>query len=387
MELTLNDDQLQFQDTIRRFLADRAEVDMRHAPDLARRRQTWSALAELGLQGLAVPERMGGFSGALEDIAVLAFELGREPVGTPRFENVVLAARLLGLGKGDAVAALAERLVAGDLRPAFAAYEEARCFDLEASATRITPVDGGYRVEGAKVQVIDGDDANLLLVVGRMSSDGALAVLAVDPADEGVSITPCLLADFTPAADVRLRNVFVPAAGLLLDGAEAHAKLQHCMDEAIVTLCASMVGSLERAIERTCAYLDMREQFGRPLAQFQSLQHQVADLFIRTNDARSIVYRAISALHDGGPAGRRATAACKVKVAATARTVTGQAIHLHGGIGFTTEYPIGHHFRRAFVDEKLFGDSDYHFERFMAAQDMGAPGDAAGQGAGLHALA
>lgn len=387
MELTLNDEQLQFQDTVRRFLTSRAEADMRHAPSLEQRRQSWAALAELGVQGLAVPPSLGGFSGAPEDIAVIAFELGREPVGTPRYENVVLAARLLGLAEGDEVAALSERLVMGDLRPAFAAYETSRTFDLGLCTTQIAKVDGGYRIDGSKIVVVDGDDANLLFVIGRMDDDGTLAVLMVDPTLNGVSITANHLADFTPSADIIFSNVFVRHGNLLVSGKDAAERLQDCLDEAIVTLCASMVGSLERAIERTREFLGMREQFGRPLAQFQALQHQIADLFIKTNDARSIVYRAIASLHEGGAERRRTVAACKVKVAAAARMVTGQALHLHGGIGFTTEYPIGHHFRRAFVDEKLFGDSDYHFDRFMAASDMGGVDKPIVAGAGFHAVA
>ncbi|SCW38552.1 Acyl-CoA dehydrogenase [Sphingobium faniae] len=366
MELTLNDDQVQFLDTIRRFLGNRAGVEMRHAPTLERRRETWAALAELGLQGVAVPVELGGFSGTPEDIAVIAFELGREPVGTPRYENIVLAARLLGKGSGDAVAEMLGRLVTGDLRPAIAAYERPTCFDLAKSTTRISKADGGYVVNGDKLAVVDGDDANMLLVVGKMEEGGDLAVLAINPASVGVTISPHHLADFTPAANIRFENAFVSEAMLLVSGADASEQLQDCLDEALVILCASTVGSLERAIERTREYLAIREQFGQPLGQFQALQHEVADLFIETNDARSMVYRAMSALHEGREESRRAAAACKVKVMTAARAVTGQALHLHGGIGFTAEYPIGHHFRRAFVDEKLLGDNEYHLERFMA---------------------
>ena len=375
MELSLNSDQLQFQESIRRFLADRSELDLRHAPNVEQRRETWKALAELGVQGIAVPEEMGGFSGTPEDVAVVALELGREPVGTPRFETAVLAARILRAADEAKGAQWLHPFVRGELRPAFAAYETANNFDLMQTQCRISEVDDGFRISGQKIMVVDGDDANLLIVTAKQAN-GAVVALAVDPASDGVAISPYQLADYTAAADIRLDNVFVPKAGLLLSGDHAGGRLQLCIDEALITLCASLVGSMERSIERTCEFLGIREQFGRPLSQNQSLQHQVADLFIKTTDCRSMVYRAIAALHIGGAEASRAAAACKVKVSEAAKFVTGQSVHLHGGIGFTTEYPIGHHFRRAFVDEKLFGDTEFHFTRFLALCEDNVPGAA-----------
>lgn len=366
MELTLNDDQIQFQDTVRRFVGNRPEFDLRHGPTPEQRRDILSAFAELGLQGIALPMELGGYSGAPEDIGVIAFELGREPFGLPRYENIVLAARLLGLGSGDAVTEMIDRLVAGDLRPAIACYEQPKCFDLRRTATSIRKTEGGYVVNGDKIVVIDGDDANMLFVLGRIDGDGDLAVLAIDPLLDGVAVRPYTLADLAPAADISFNSCVVPEAMLLLSGEQAIEQVQKCINEALIMLCASTVGSLERAVELTREFLGIREQFGKPLAQFQALQHKVADLFIATNDARSMVYRALSSLHEDSTVSQREASACKVKVMAAARMVTGQAVHLHGGIGFTTEYPIGHYFRRAFVNEKLLGDSEHHLECFMA---------------------
>lgn len=365
MELSLNSDQLQFQDSIRRFLADRIDLELRHSPPTEHHQATWSALADLGAQGLALSEDMGGYSGALEDLAVLAFELGREPVGTPRFEAAVLAARLLSLSNSDYAGQLRQQFVKGKLRPAFAAYETPDCFDLTQNHATISDAEGGFHISGHKILVVSGGGANLLIVVGR-HVNGDMVALAVVPAAAGIAISGYLLADYTPAADIRFDKVFVPKEALLCSGPDGGARIQKCVDEATIILCASVVGSMERAIERTREFLSIREQFGQPLAKNQSLQHQVADLYIKTNDCRSMVYRAISSFHSGGTEAARATAACKVKISEAARWVTGQAVHLHGGIGFTTEYPIGHHFRRAFVDEKIFGDTEYHLARLLA---------------------
>ena len=365
MELSLNSDQLQFKDSIRRFLADRSEQELRHAPTVEQRRATWDALAELGVQGLVVPEKLGGFSGAPEDLAVVAIELGREPVGTPRFEMAVLAAQIMCAAESEAAARLREQFVAGELRPAFAAYEAADDFDLAQIKAEVSDADGGFRLSGHKIMVVNGDDANLLIVVAK-HADGRFMVFAVDPAAEGISVSSYQLADYTPSADIRFDAVFIPQEALLLSGVQAKTRLQKCIDQAMVMLCASVVGSMERSIERTREFLDIREQFGKPLSHNQSLQHQVADLYIKTTDCRSMVYRAIAAVHSDAVEAARAAAACKVKICEAARFVTGQALHLHGGIGFTTEYPIGHHFRRAFVDEKMFGDTEYHLTRFLA---------------------
>lgn len=134
---------------------------------------------------------------------------------------------------------------------------------------------------------------------------------------------------------------------------------------AALSVCAAVWGCMRRALELTTEYLKTRRQFGKHLADFQVLQHRVADMYIATNDAKSILLRAVAAM-DGGPLERqRGVSAAKLKVMSTAQWVTGEAIQLHGGIGFTEEYEVGRLLQKAVVGERLFGDLDYHIERYI----------------------
>jgi acyl-CoA dehydrogenase len=126
---------------------------------------------------------------------------------------------------------------------------------------------------------------------------------------------------------------------------------------------------MSRALELTVEYLHVRRQFGKALSEFQALQHAVAELFVDVSDAKSMLYQAVAAL--GGPVRtrRKAVSGCVVKVMSAAREVAGMAVHLHGGIGMTDEYPVGHYLRRVMVSERIYGDLEHHLQRYLSAHD------------------
>ena len=364
MDFRLTDEQTMLRDGARRFVAEKLDYASR-ARRIAEAADCWSDFAELGWLMLAVPEAAGGLERPLEDIAIVAEELGRGLAREPFITGAFLPARLLALAGGREEEL--ESLAGGNRRYAVAVHETGRRDSLDALETIATREAGnGYRLDGRKALVLGGAEADRLIVAARMEEDSGPALFIVDSSAPGLCRRPYRTIDELSAADVTFEAVQLPADALLAGSNSARTMLDQALDEAIVLLCADALGCMDRAIELTAEYLRIRKQFGQTLASFQALQHGVANLFIEANDARSMVYRALAACA-GDAAGRaKAVSACKIKVMEAGRLVAGQAVHFHGGIGMTTEYPVGEHLRRILVAEQLFGNPQHHFERYMA---------------------
>ena len=135
------------------------------------------------------------------------------------------------------------------------------------------------------------------------------------------------------------------------------------MDEAIAALCAEAVGTMQEMHETTLEYLKTRQQFGRPIGQFQVLQHRSVDMLVALEQARSMaMFAAVTAGEEDAAERRRSIAAAKVQIGRSGKHIGQEAIQLHGGIGMTQEYKVGHYFKRMTMIDKLFGDADVHLE-------------------------
>ncbi|MCY1540883.1 Crotonobetainyl-CoA dehydrogenase [compost metagenome] len=159
----------------------------------------------------------------------------------------------------------------------------------------------------------------------------------------------------------------IPESALLIRGEAAQEALEEALDHAVLATSAACLGSMEQVMAMTADYLKTRVQYGQPLAQFQALQHRMAEMFIETDQARSMLLSAIRAVESGDRQQRRlAISGAKVVVARAQYFVSAQGIQLHGGIGTTDEYAVGHHYKAAVVYDKRFGDGEFHLDRSNA---------------------
>ena len=358
MDFTPSDEQVMLRDSARRFFGARAG----HGAEAA----TWHDLAELGWLAIAVPEDADGLGGAIEDITVLAEEMGRGLTRVPFIGSAVLAVRLIDrIARGEQRRAMLHRIATGEARLAPALYEPRRRYALSPATRARRDTDGGYRLSGAKILVAGGATADAWLV-SAMLDDGGVGLFLVDRASAGVACTAYRTVDDADHADIRFDAVALPADRLLGGGAIPIKAIEDAVDEARLCLCADMLGGFDRAIEMTADYLKTRVQYGKPLASFQALQHSVAELFIDASGVRSSLYLALSAFRGEDAERRRTISGCWVKTFDIAKRLTGMAVHLHGAIGFTTEYQVGHYLRRALVAERCLGDVEYHLARYIA---------------------
>ncbi|MGW3193769.1 acyl-CoA dehydrogenase family protein [Streptomyces sp. NPDC001118] len=366
----------------------------------------WSALADqLGLPGLALPERYGGVGCSVTELALACEEIGRALAPSPLFATSVLTAPLiLALGTAAQRAELLPRLAAGSLTaalavpgPALAAVLALTCGNSgftagggRAGGVQARRVDGDWQLYGQVDQVLDGHSAGLLLVAahtgGFARSRTRLFLVAGDAA--GVVRARQTVLDATrPQGRVQLRDV----RGELLgdEGVDVLPALAAVGDSAAAVLACEAVGAAERVLERTVEYVGQREQFGRPVGSFQAVKHRLADAYVGVQAARSAAYYAAWASGRGagprsGPTpptlgqgqgqgqGQEERGAGGLGLAQALEALRGAAaegIQLHGGIGFTWEHDAQLYFKRAAGDELLFGP--VHRLRDRAAEVAG----------------
>ena len=233
-------------------------------------------------------------------------------------------------------------------------------------------------LDGEKGVVLHGDSADALLVTARTAGGrrdrGGIGLFLVDAGVPGLSRRGYPTVDGLRAAEVSLSGVRVGPESVIGDPENALPLVERVVDEAIAALSAEAVGAITVMHELTVDYLKTRRQFGVPIGSFQVLQHRAVDMLIALEQARSMAYFATMMARDEDTAERRrAISAAKVQIGRSGRFVGQQAIQLHGGIGMTMEYKVGHYFKRVTTIDTLFGDADHHLARLAEAGGLIAP--------------
>ncbi|SOY57490.1 acyl-CoA dehydrogenase family protein [Cupriavidus taiwanensis] len=364
MNFNLSDEQKQLADAVRRFIDKDygfEERKKRYESAAGYGESAWSALAELGLTALPVPEAQGGFAGKALDMMVVQQELGRGLIVEPYLATVV-GAYALGLAGGQD--ALLEQVAGGELKLAVAFNEPQARYEL--NQVRVSARDG--KLNGRKTVVVHGAQADQLVVSARSSGGEAeqdgISLFLVDAKGAGVSIKDYRTIDNLRAADITFQDA---PAQLLGEAGKAFALVEQVADYAAVLLCAEAVGVMDTLNAATLEYAKTRQQFGVPIARFQALQHRMVEMFIHAEQSRSITLLAAARFEEATPEERRRyVSAAKARVGQAARTVGQEAVQIHGGMGVTNELPAAHMFKRLTMINTTFGDVDHHLGRFAA---------------------
>lgn len=329
-------------------------------------RDLWRSFADLGWLGAGLSEDEFGYGGGPVETAVLQEEFGRALVVEPYLSCVVIAARAIAvLGAPAQKEALLPAIVAGETLVALAHNEATLRGDDAAVTTRAEAAGNAWRLNGRKAFVLGAPSADLLLVSAR--TEAGLTLFQVPADAEGVEILAYHAVDGRRVADIVLTDVTTPDEARLGPVGGALAGIELAVDHGVIGLMAECVGAMDAALWLTRDYLTTRRQFGVTLSSFQALQHRMADMLVETELARSMLLRGIAALSDPNPQARRAgVSAAKVQISEAAVKVTGEGVQMHGGVGVTEEYIVGHFYKRAVLARGLFGSTDAHLERFAA---------------------
>ena len=326
-------------------------------------REMWRQYAELGLLGLTFDEQHGGAGMGPAELAVVMECFGRALILEPYLATVVLGGGLVAAaGSPEQRAAILPDVAAGKRLLAFAATEPGSRWSLTDLASTATPAGDGWAVSGEKIAVVGGDAADQFVVTAR-TPDGDVGLFLVAATDVQRDAYP--MQDGLRGADVLLTDAPAMALG---EPADAIAVIEDVLDTATALLCAEAVGAMDRMLWLTVDYLKTRVQFGKPIAVFQALQHRAANMYVSLEQARSMALLARLALDADDVAERRKMVrAAKLQVDLAARHVGQEAVQLHGGIGMTMEYPVGHYLKRTTVIAKTFADTDLLTELIGAA--------------------
>ncbi|WP_376089930.1 acyl-CoA dehydrogenase family protein [Roseomonas sp. CCTCC AB2023176] len=367
MDFELSDEQRMIQDSLRRLLADRYGFEQRRAlagtaPGWSR--EVWAAYAELGLLGLPFAEEEGGFGGGPVETLIVMEALGGALALEPYLSTVVVGGGFLRHGADAAQRAeLAPRITEGALLLAFAQVEPQSRYDLADVETRARRDGDGWVLEGRKGVVLHGDTADMLIVTARTAGASrerrGVGVFLVAAGAPGVTRHGCATFDGGRAADVTFAGA--RAHAVLGDPEDGLPLAERVVDEAVAALAAEAVGAMDAAQRLTIDYLRTRKQFGVPIGSFQVIQHRAADMMVHLEQTRSMaMYAAMMADEEDPGERRRAMHAVKVQVGRAARRLGQEAVQLHGGIGVTMEYAVGHYFARLTAIDTMFGDADRH---------------------------
>ena len=332
----------------------------------------WRQYAEMGLLGLPFAEEHGGFGGNAVDVMIVMEAFGRVLALEPYLATVVLAGTALDhAGSAAQNAAIVPQIADGSLRLAVAHGERQARYDLNDVVTRATKTAGGWRLDGSKSVVVHGDSADRLIVSARVSGDrhdpDGIGLFLVDATANGVARRSYKMRDGTGAADISLSDVEVSSSDVLGDVERGLATIERVSQAGIMATSAEAVGAMETMLKMTVEYMKTRVQFGRPIGENQALQHRATEMMMSLEQGRSLAMLAAIMVDDDNVEQRaRDISTAKVGVGQAARFVSQNAVQLHGGIGMTEEYAVGHYFRRCMAIEHSFGDTAYHLSRLAA---------------------
>ena len=373
MNFDFTEEQQMVRDSIARFVQDDYDWDTRKAIVASEKglsADNWKLFAELGWLSIPFAEEHGGFGGNIVDLSVVMEELGKGLVVEPYFPTVVLFGGLIARAGNDAQQAeWLPRVIGGDVLGGFAYVERQSRFALHDCLTTATPSGDGFVLNGEKVVVFNGEQADHLVVLARTSGEQSdrtgLSLFIVEASAAGIDKMNYPMMDGQRVANVTFKDVALPADALLGEEGNALAVVEALVDEAIIALASEAVGIMGVLNAKTLEYAKTREQFGVAIGSYQALQHRMVDTMMAYEQCKSLLFKALCEYKQDPAMAAETIHALKVLIDRNAKHVFGEAIQIHGGMGMTDELDIGHYAKRLMMINTTFGDANFHRNRFV----------------------
>jgi alkylation response protein AidB-like acyl-CoA dehydrogenase len=321
----------------------------------------WKEVAQLGWLGLALPEVYGGSDLGMVETGLLLEEMGRASYPGPYLPTVLVAKAVETAGTEAQRKRWLPAIASGDARASVALLDGELSWEASAIATQARKTGAGWTLSGSKPFVAWAHVADVIVVPARTPE--GLALFLVDPGAAGLKQTPVTGMDLaTRWVNLTLDGVQVAGDAVLGDAGNGEALLHGLLRRGAVGAAAEMLGAARRCLDMAVEYAKVREQFGQPIGSFQAIRHKCAEMLLEVENSHAAVYYAAWAIDAGAEDADLAASVAKAYVGDAARKVCGEAIQVHGGIGFTWEYDLHLYFKRAKALEVQYGDADYHRE-------------------------
>jgi len=363
--LTDTDERRELREAVRKLLRDKAPLSAiregADAPDGPRfDRELWGRLAEMGLLALAVPEKYDGLGQTVVETSVVFEELGRGLYFGPFLASVGLALpALLGSGDEAAISEHVPGIASGETIATLAVTEDNGRFDTATTATVAEPDGDGWKLTGTKMVVLDGADADLLLVTAKSGDDVSLFAVSADAA----GLTRTRLESLDLARSLAKVEFDGTPARLVGQQGAAPQVVADALDNALVAMAAEQAGGAEACLEMSVEYAKTRKQFDKVIGGYQAVAHKLVEMLQQVEFSKASARFAAAALAEGDAEAPVAARVAAAYCGEAFRKVTVETVQAHGGIGFTWEHDTHLYYRRAWSSQHLFaGLADHHAE-------------------------
>ena len=372
MSLVLNEEQVFLKDSAKKFASEKTPTthfrEVRDSEiDNCYDDKIWQEMVSLGWTGILVPEEFGGSNFGVAGISSILEELGRTLTPSPLFSTAVVGVSLIKHANDDVKKNVLSKVVQEGLRLCFA-IEESNHHDPLKTSCEAKKDGKNFSISGEKSFVVDGGFADKVIIAcrtsGKKGNKDGLSLFVLDADTKGLTITSTKMVDSRNAANMKFNNAIVSSDMLIGKEGNAYEIIESVLDISRAAIAAEMLGGALQAYEITLDYLKEREQFGSKIGSFQALQHRAAVMFSELELCKSCVIESITSFDEGGNDSERLASLSKAKVGEVFHLISNESVQMHGGIGVTDEYDIGLYLKRARVAEQIFGDSDFHKNRY-----------------------
>lgn len=372
MNFDLTDERRMLQDSLRRFLNDNysnEKIRELCASEIGYSMNNWSGLATLGVIGALFTEVDGGYGGEGFDIAVVFEEIGRVGAPEPLIDTAILAGGILARLGNERQKVLLESIIAGTVQLALAHAEPQSRYELSRVECTARREGTDVVLNGQKSVVVNANAADYLIVSarseGEIDAQAGISLFLI-PADAvGLTMRDYPLSGGGRAAEILLENVHINPEAMLGEEGDSFDTLELVHARATVAICAEALGLMETIRTLTTHYLKIRKQFGQPIGRFQVLKHRMADMLIEIEQARSALINLAGHVDGVRDIREKHVSATKNLIGIVGKLVVEESIQMHGGIGMTDEYELGHLAKRLTMIDHRMGDTTFHLERFI----------------------
>jgi len=332
--------------------------------------ENWSKFAELGLLSVPFSENHGGLGGTAVDSMIVMEQFGKGLVVEPFMPSILLSGKLISkLASESQANDIIPKIMEGESRYVFAYAEPQSRFDLSDVKTSAVKDGDSYTVNGFKSVVFGASMATHIIIAARTSGDqrseDGITLFMADIKSDGITLQTYPTIDEYRASEVVIENLKISSDMILGEVDKAYETIEEVIDLATIAACSEAVGVLQILKDSTVDYCKQRKQFGQPISKNQAIQHKLVDMMIEYEQAKSILYAAVTADLNDAVQRKKSVSAAKARIGQSIKFVGETAIQLHGGMGMVDEYMISHYFKRATMLGVLFGNVDFHLKRFV----------------------
>jgi alkylation response protein AidB-like acyl-CoA dehydrogenase len=373
MDFSISEEQSMLADSVSKFIENDYDFEQRQKiaeSDDGFSKELWNTYAELGWTAVPFAEDDGGLGGGPVELMLMMVEFGRGLLVEPFLANVVLAGGILrrAADAGQKSQWLGP-LIEGNLQAALAIAEPQGRFDIADIKTTAKATGKSFTLNGNKICVLNGGDAEIIIFPARTSGEQAdesgITLFAIPADSAGIERRAYQTVDAQQAADVTLTDVKAEAGAVLGEIGEGFNTLQDVVDEATLAVCAEAIGIMRAMHDKTVEYSKNRVQFGVPIGSFQALQHRMVEMLMDCEQSQSLLMWAVMLSTADNENKKQAISAMKYQIGTAGINVAREAVQIHGGMGMTWELDIAHYFKRMTAIDLLFGNADYHLDRFV----------------------